>query len=244
MKKYVILSTDKNPDYAYFEPLTVWAWKQFGWTPLVMKLEVEGYRPATIAQISRLYAACIIEDAYIMTADIDLIPLSDYWHPNFNAKTVWGYDLTDYTEFPISYIGMQAEEWRQVMHLQLCKPEKIQKYIKRDLDGMPNTHSENFYEWWGLDQQLITKRLKPYNPKLIERGRETNGLAFGRVDRASWTLSLTSLVDAHLPQQVYHKGREKYFEQMMELLHHVWPEEDFTWFYDFTVEFKRLTGHA
>lgn len=266
VKKYIVLSVNDNPDYLYFTPLTEWAWRKFGWepilffagelTPMVKHVLFDGdepstrafmvgnvqYRTATIAQISRLYAGVLVQpDDYVMTGDIDMIPLSDYWHPNFDQKTVWGFDLTGRTEFPICYLGMKAKYWREVMRLD---SDNYSHKIKRDLDSMPNAKSEDFYKWWGVDQQLITERLKPYNPTIIERGQYPNGYAYGRVDRGSWTLDHKEYIDAHLPQQVYHRGREKYFEQMMELLHHVWPEEDFTWVYDYTIEFRKLTGHA
>ena len=264
MKKHVVFSYNSvNPDYSYFAPLTAWAWKKFGWYPVCIAVgdqdtltdklirqnshhtqwiycnEIAGYRSATVAQISRLYAARYIS-GLIMTADVDMIPLSNYWSQS-NDMTVFGYDLTDHTEFPICYLSMLDEAWTKVMQLDL---NRIDQLIRRDLDSMPNAKSDDFYKFWGVDQQLITQRLTPFNPVQIKRGREANGLACGRVDRASWTLSLSTLIDAHLPQQVYHKGREKYFDDMMGLLHHVWPEEDWGWFYTYTVEFRKLTGHA
>lgn len=80
MKKYIVLSVNDNVDYLYFTPLTCWAWRKFGWEPIVMyhgKLKIisdmwhasgvqaqesniywlksiDGYRSDTITQISRL----------------------------------------------------------------------------------------------------------------------------------------------------------------------------------------------
>lgn len=266
MKKYIVLSVNDNNDYLFYTKLTEWAWRQFGWEPIlffageiteVVKMVLFengsrstrafmvgniGYRTATVAQISRLYAGVLTEpEDYLMTGDIDMIPLSDYWQPDYDRRTVWGYDLTGHTEFPICYIGMKAKYWCEVMNLD---SDGYSHKIKRDLDAMPNAKSEDFYKWWGVDQQLITKRLTPYSPTIKERGRYPNGYACGRVDRGAWSLSIPEFIDAHLPQQVYHKGREKYFEDMMNLLHLIWPKEDFGWFYEYTLEFKRLTGHA
>src|SRR6187455_3225509 len=124
MKKYIVLSVNDNNDYLYFTPLTCWAWRYFGWEPilfyqggnsdalnLVSKnlnvfsllnwrqiIKHEGYRSDTITQISRLYGACAINsfqnDSYLMTCDVDMIPLSDYWEPDLNKVTVWNHDLT------------------------------------------------------------------------------------------------------------------------------------------------------
>jgi|SRR5690348_7920340 len=267
MKKHVVFSyNSQNPDYAYFAPLAAKLWGYFGWTPVIVIVgaatkygndivnvirkydrstfimchELEEYRSATIAQISRLYAARYI-DGLIMTADVDMLPLSNYWHAQLQP-TVYGYDLTGHKEFPICYVSMISEKWREVMKIDDSK--SIEDFIKRDLDSMPNAKSEDFYKWWGVDQQLITERLKPYNPVQILRGQYPNGYARGRVDRGNWTLSLDSFIDCHMFHQVYHKGREQYFDKTMELLTSLFPEENWDWFVTYTNEFRKLTGHA
>lgn len=265
MKKYIVLSVNDNPDYLYFVPLTFWAWRKIGWVPIMMyngphdyrgyeyeelmfKLtrktvdvnDINGYRSDTITQISRLYAACV-SDGYLMTGDIDMIPLSDYWKPANGNPTVWGYDLTGYSHYPICYIGMDAHKWKEVMKLDSTDYNGL---IKRDLDTMPQAKEPDFYKYWFTDQELITQRLKPYKPTIINRGQYSNGYARGRVDRGSWTLDHKEYIDAHLHHQIHHKGNEWKFEQTLEMLHKVWPNEDFTWYIEYHNEFKRLTGHA
>jgi hypothetical protein len=200
------------------------------------------YKDSTITQISRLYASCIPDlqdDDYLMTGDIDMIPLSDYWKPH-EEITVWGHDLTGYGHYPICYIGMQAQKWREVMQI---TPSDYNHYIKRDLDSMPDAKSQDFNKYWFTDQELITKRLKPFNPTVINRGQYPNGYARGRVDRGAWTLDHKEFIDAHLHHQIYHKGNEWKFEQTMELLCKAWPDEDWCWFEEYTNEFRKLTGH-
>lgn len=128
MKKYIVLSVNDNPDYLYYVPLTCWAWKQFGWEPIIffnrqnndVTLEtiefvfqqliqqeipshvarvhqIDGYRSDTVTQVSRLYAHLTMTGmvdpdykmpadmcSYLMTGDIDMLPLSDYWKPNLS----------------------------------------------------------------------------------------------------------------------------------------------------------------
>jgi hypothetical protein len=276
MKKYVILSVNDNPDYLYFVPIAVWAWRVIDWEPVLfyqgspnkitdlifdtmdvlhndMTLEmkalyrlrilqisaIDGYRSDTITQVSRLYAACKY-DGYLMTGDIDMLPLSDYWKPN-GGISVWGHDLTGYTHYPICYIGMDSGKWRQVMSIE---NGDINYHIKRDLDSMPDAKSPDFNKYWYVDQELITRRLKKFNPTIINRGQYPNGFARGRVDRGAWTLDHREFIDCHMHHQIYHKGREWKFEQTMEMLRKVWPDEDFTWFVEYHNEFKKLTGHA
>jgi hypothetical protein len=182
-----------------------------------------------------------------MTGDIDMIPLSDYWKPNPNAITVWGHDLTGYSQYPICYIGMTSERWADVMRLRNHSGKIDQDYnalIKRDLDRIPDAKSKDFNKYWFTDQELITESLKPFNPTIINRGQYPNGYARGRVDRGAWTLDHKEFIDAHLHHQIYHKGNEWKFEQTMELLCKVWPDEDWCWFEEYTNDFRKLTGHG
>jgi hypothetical protein len=266
MKKYIVLSVNDNVDYLYFTPLTCWAWRKLGWEPIVFfhgkmtkfidwvlygddrkcwEIEVkpiDGYRSDTITQISRLYGACIADepDALLMTGDIDMIPLSDYWKPEFDKVTVYGHDLTGYGHYPICYIAMNSAKWVEVMKLTNFDYDA---HIKRDLDTLPQAKDPDFYKYWFSDQDLITSRLNEYGKDkitFVNRGQGTHGYAYGRVDRGDggWKLSLPEFIDAHLMQQTHH-SQEK-IQKLMELLHHVWPQEDFKWFLEYTKEFKKL----
>ena len=270
MAKYIVLSVNDNPDYLYFTPLTCWAWRQFGWEPIVMIGQdqsdvsgdllktvfnafkdnrfvvfsdvIGGYRSDTITQVSRLYAACV-QDGYLMTGDIDMIPLSDYWKPQEDTITVYGHDLTGYGHYPICYIGMPHTSWIEVMGL---SSKDYNALIKRDLDTLPQAKNPDFYKYWFSDQDLITQRIQATEFPItsVLRGQYKNGFAHGRVDRGAWTLDHPQFIDAHLHHQIYHRGNEWKFDKTMELLNKVWPNEDFTWFTEYHKEFKRLTGHA
>ena len=268
MKKYIVLSVNNNVDYFYFLPLTCWAWKKFGWEPIVFyhryndlqtdkekELEdlsmivdfktriirgIEGYRSDTITQISRLYGACNWDNEYLMTGDIDMIPLSNYWQPDLESITVYGHDLTGYGHYPICYIGMQSRKWREVMNIDSSDHNQM---IKRDLDTLPQAKDPDFYKYWFSDQDLITARLNEYGKEkitFINRGQGKHGYAYGRVDRGNggWVLDQPELIDAHLMQQTHHSQEKIY--KLMQLLRHVWPNEDFTWFEKYTEEFRRL----
>lgn len=269
MKKYIVLSVNDNPDYLYFAPLVCWAWRKFGWYPILMfdsgkgdrsdlvwwfesqenlydcdfhyLNNIEGYRSDTITQVSRLYAACV-QEGYLMTGDIDMIPLLDYWKPNENEITVYGHDLTGFGHYPICYIGMDSKRWVEVMGL--SSPD-YNALIKRDLDTLPQAKDHDFYKYWFSDQDLITKRLKEtqFPITFINRGQYSNGYAKGRVDRGAWTLDHKQFIDAHLFHQMYHKGREQYFEKTLDLLEKIWPNENFDWLILYTEQFRKLTGH-
>lgn len=278
MKKYIVLSVNDNPEYLFYLPLTVWAWRKFGWEPIIFHArtgidrafdnsiwkfvtgsifdtkksipfiyyiyQLSGYPSEMIAQISRLYASCeLTELSFIMTGDIDMIPLSDYWSFNENEITVWGRDLTDY-HYPICYIGMNTSKWIDVMNLKdgIGKPYQTGFFIKRDLDSMPNAKSEDLIKRWVVDQDLITDRLNNCGLPItkIDRGIYPNGYPVGRVDRSAWTLEHEQLIDCHMLRSIW--KNEEYKRMTMQLLHKVWPEEDFTWFEKYIEEFKKLVN--
>lgn len=260
MKKYIVISVNENPEYLFYLPLVLWTWKKFGFTAIVFYLseqtdihkliyenspndtvwvkliENQEYNSATIAQISRLYAACIVDNGYLLTSDADMLPLSDYWKFDENEITVWGHDLTGYQHYPICYIGMPATRWREVMGL---TSDDYNSLIKRDLDSMPNAKSLDSEKRWVVDQDLITERINAVQFKKIkiERGSGANGYPLGRVDRSAWSLNHSEFIDCHMPRQC---RKPENMAKMLELLHHVWPSENFGWFVNYGWEFQNL----
>lgn len=220
---------------------------------------IEGYRSDTITQISRLYAACLhfIEDEdYIMTGDIDMMALSDYWEFDRDKITVWGDDLTGYKHYPICYIGAKKKKWKQFMNLDL---DNYNELIKRDLDTLPQAKDVDFYKFWFSDQDLVTKRIKDFNEGIIpeHRGQYANGYARWRVDRGDWHLNHEKFVDAHLHRDIFKvfwelKDEEservkkstlytKKWNQTMDLLLKLWPNENWQWFVDYSIQYAKMT---
>lgn len=264
MKRYIVLGVNENPKYLYFIPLVVWAWKQFGWemvifycpkdagdrilTPLESlvfsfhrswMIDVKGYKTETIAQLSRLYAGIMLEsdgldlrDSMLMTSDSDMLPLSDYWKPQDYKITCYGRDLSN-EHFPICYICMDSKDWEQVMEPEFYEAEQD---MKKDLDK----YAPNAKNMWTLDQTIITERLNKWSGKiLINRGTDKRtGYPLGRVDRSNWRLDHPQLIDAHLPHDIL--TNDESFRKVMQLLHLVWPKEDFKWFLEYHRDFKKL----
>lgn len=219
-KKYVVVSSNNNPDYLFYLPYVEKAWASCGWNLCVMitddvekydtRLEstivvrlpkIEGLRNETIAQASRLYAANYLPlDSLIMTSDMDLIPLQDYWHPKIEDITVYGHDLTWYSYFPMGYTAMSGENWKK--HLN-CTFDTA-KDMLRDAKETGIAFSNEWDKWWNFDWDLLTKRLMPYKDKLtlINRGQINiagSTLAKGRIDRYNWevTQNQPDWIDAH-----------------------------------------------
>lgn len=154
-------------------------------TIVIQLPNIEGLRQATIAQSGRLYAANYLPlDAMIMTSDIDLLPLKDYWHPKPEDITVYGHDLTWRTFYPMGYVAMTGHNWKKYLN---CTYDTA-KDLERDAKEIGIAYSPDWEKWWNHDWTLLTKRLKPFHDKLtlIDRGQTSKGLALGRIDRADW----------------------------------------------------------
>lgn len=216
-KGTVILSTTDGGDYLPYLEYCQKAWNKLGWNTLtfymgkvapkstvqnrVLEIPKEflehGYREATLVQVARLFGGRYCS-GMVMTGDVDMLPMSNYWKPGRDHVTVYGYDLTGYSQYPICYIAMDAEAWRKAIPEE-DPIELLDKYAEL-------AKSDNFYTWWGVDQHVITERINErfaqQHIKKIDRGLE-HGLAKGRVDRADWqgTLGRPGVkIDAHMPR--------------------------------------------
>lgn len=221
MKRYVVVSTNNNPDYMFYAPYIEKAWNALGWTLCIMvtpgvskaalKLnnddtlifdlpDIYGLRKESIAQAGRLYAANHLPaESLIMTSDIDLLPLSDYWKHQVDHIAVYGHDLTDFTFYPMGYIAMRGYHWRSYMKLNGdTKADMI-----RDAEQYKHlAYASDWQSWWNWDWTMITERLKPHanGINFITRGRRSSGIfAYGRVDRGD-SMQIPAgetLIDAH-----------------------------------------------
>lgn len=210
MKRYIVVSSNNNPDYLFYAPYLERAWNTLGWDLCVMvtsdvnhadlKLsnpetkvftlpDIEGLRKESIAQAGRLYAAnYFTEDVLLMTSDMDLLPLSDYWHPKEYDATVYGHDLTDYTYYPMGYTAMKSTAWKLYF-----KDMEVDAKEYSSIAFAPDWES-----WWNWDWKMLTDRLSNTSVTHIHRGRQSNGFAYGRIDRGNSMAHVEGeLIDAH-----------------------------------------------
>lgn len=210
MNKTVILSTNDHTDYISYLPYVQKAWNYFGWNTLTFYLgdqqvksslnnkivaikPIDGYRDETVVQVSRLFGAQYTQ-GLVMTSDVDMMPLSNYWNPKEDCWTVYGEDLTNYKHYPICYIAAPHNLWNEIIYEQSIQ-ELLEKYNQ--------SKSESFDEWWYADQDIITERLRSLNLTSIPRGSIGHGVAKGRIDRIAWNQTLQiegEKIDAHLPR--------------------------------------------
>lgn len=279
MNRTVILSTDEKDEYLFFLPIVSWMWNKFGWkvhcayliendvknekAKFVLKKAaiytaitytklspIESYRNETIVQCSRLFVASKFkDDEYLMTSDIDMLPLKDYWNygfeNNLNGITVYGHDLTGFEHYPICYIAMKAKLWKRFTSDRTIEVD-ILKEIKWALDVNSNAKSEEKDKWWCVDQDIITDYLnyirnhKVYTDesfKSIERGLAPNShYPLGRIDRGCWGKSHQQVerIDAHLLRPGY---TQENFDKILFLIKEIFPNENLQWIIDYREEY-------
>lgn len=228
MKKYVVISSDNNDSYLFLTSIITWAWNKLGWnviviipahsnkTSLIEKYitdlggenkisylpDLTGYidRTETVAQCCRLYASGII-DGLIMTSDADMLPLSDYWHPQENEITAYGRNLSD-RHYVMCYIAMDDKKWKDTLDIEW----NMENSLIKDFSKREDVNSDNWEEWWQSDQNFITEKLN--NARVVNIDRPINsetGYPVGRVDRSAWDKSLLQKerIDAHLFRKGY-----------------------------------------
>ena len=210
MNRTVILSTNDNPAYFSYIPYVRKAWNLFGWKTIIFHLgdqeivdddlnssvnveRIDGVKDETVVQTIRLFGHHYT-DGLIMTSDMDMLPMSNYWNPDPDEITCYGTDLTGYKHYPICYIAMNEKNWSRVIPETDLK-ELLEKY---------NQHkSQAFNDWWFTDQDIITERLSKEKVNSILRGHYINGMALNRIDRIDWNNTLRAegiKIDAHLPK--------------------------------------------
>lgn len=203
MERIVVVSTNNNPDYYFYSPYIKKAWNTLGWKVCVLITDdvdpsvvvgdyvikfpsFESIRQETVAQASRLYAANFLpHDALIMTSDMDLLPLSDYWHPEADKVTNYGFDLTDYTFYPMGYSVMSGANWVRVMKLTGdTKSDMLRDFNDETIAHSPK--SDNWETWWNYDWSLLSRNLRKIEGEVVKilRGRRSDSpFAYGRIDR-------------------------------------------------------------
>jgi len=252
----VILSTNDNDNYLFYLPLVCWAWKKFDFDSLVImpdrrseKLQYvlkntyarvemftphNTYREDTQVQVSRLFAGCydMPDDEYMITSDVDMMPLSSYFFQWFQDINYFGHDLTGYTHIPMCYVGMQAGKWRELMSIR--QGDDMVKMMCDEMTSYPEILTGEFQKYWFTDQNIITQKLRAYGLdrcNKIDRGILNNGCAKGRVCRAyGFDIDIPHPTDAHLLRPGY---EEHNFTRIFSLMQKIWPQEDLQWVIDY-----------
>ena len=208
MKRIAVLSTNGNPDYAFYLPIVTWLWNKFGWEVAVFYTsdakqmitdwnakstvytyqipDIDGVRTGSLAQVVRHFVSNVLpKDAYTMVQDIDLLPLKPY-EPDLEKMTIWGWDLTGYSFIPVHYTGMRGDKWYEFMG---CTGD-LKADMEREMKANGRAYQEKWEDYWDADWDILTQKVLKNKDKFtfIDRGMVTLGqhaTPKGRVDRYS-----------------------------------------------------------
>lgn len=253
MTDYAVISSDAYSNYSFYAPLTAAVWRARGYTPLLLLVgdekrwnddprlriiadksahagavicflgEHPQHRPATVAQLSRLYACALSStltaDDYLLTSDVDMWPLGSWVgggrDPSKAFQLYYANAYPDRTnKFPICYIGARVRSWLEVMlsrasfyqALNLCAarpatPENAGIFHRIRDEDIP-------LDVWTFDETYFGECLSawsgfPANCQMIDRDMRRDGER--RLDRAGWVdiSALNGYADAHLLRPGY-----------------------------------------
>jgi len=167
---------------------------------------ISEYKDSTIAQLSRLYAACNVmyPNSYFLLSDIDMLPLSrDWFNTHVEGKTM---DIKYPTccgpgNYPICYVGATSIIWREMMGLQLDTEIPIEKQIEKQLQVDIAAGGDSFIEWC-YDEQLLSKNIKAWtgHPDKCNINTRDGCPPHDRIDRSNWPTTIEDIskfVDCH-----------------------------------------------
>ncbi|SRR6266496_2973460 len=219
MKRAIVVSTNYDDKYLFFLPIIWWAWKKIGWDVICMMPNRESKKKDFVlgqitdgliiipfdcskenevlcTQCSRLYAGNLAIPEYdvLLTSDIDMLPLSNYWSQEPDKITAYGKDLSD-EHFPICYLSASPDKWRELMSLS----GNASMDMEIDLDYYCSITSNQ----WTIDQLILTDNLSNYLSEIVyvDRGKSPHSdYPIGRIDRSAWIASHkeTERIDCHL----------------------------------------------
>lgn len=246
MRKIAVVSSTNNHTYSFFAPIVSCIWhKRMGFEPLVIQVgepdlktafslkfaeeqysakihviqDCAGLHDTTVAQVSRLFAACLIkdQDAYILTSDIDMLPIHHNYFNNVEIVTdnfiIYYYNAYDQHKFPICYLGASQKIWKSIMNIE---EKSVFENLEQDLRKFLLSNPTDL-QIWNYDELLFEKQLWNYmqDNKIIKIYRNPKQ---DRIDRSDWNFNGTlqpQIIDCHALRPAYDLCN---FNKIMQLL--------------------------
>lgn len=254
-----VLSCTENDLYAMPLPFVVYSWAKLGIKSIVFcptgdnpkiqlakkycfgkaffyEFEAEEKRIPTFSQVSRLFAASVVNDdkEVLVTGDSDLAVFTDYYYQlNDEYIHVVGDDLTPNDQYPMCFISMPVCKWKEVFEIDRTYQEHLEELIN-PIQGL-NIRGEQ----WCYDQWYAKKKIKEsgYDVVSHKRSNGTNQFAQQRADRDGWHFNPYNIIDAHLPRPL---TDDENFNKVYQLFQLKFPNDDLSWMKKFQEQYKKL----
>lgn len=254
-----VLSCTENDLYAMPLPFVVYSWAKLGVKSIVFcpsgdnpklqlakkycfgkaffyEFDAEDKRIPTFSQVSRLFAASVVndEDEVLITGDSDLAVFTDYYNRlNDGNVHVVGSDLTEKDQYPMCFISMPVKKWKSIFGIEKSYQEHLEELIN-PIQGLDIRG-----EQWCFDQWYAKKKITESGVEVIEHPR-SNGLnqfAQNRADRDGWHFDIHNIIDAHLPRPL---TNEDNVYKVFDLFWMKYPNDNLSWMSSFINEYKQL----
>jgi len=166
---------------------------------------IDKFKSSTIAQNARMYASCLPmyhDEMYMMTSDMDMLPLSKAF---FNKQNMDKEVHLDYanayggSHFPLCYVGAKVKTWREIM--QPADATNIEKSLKAIFytDGLDK--QQDGMRLWCYDEEMFGKKIKAWSgyPDKCQMFDRRGGPPVDRIDRSCWPkrVSIKNMSDCH-----------------------------------------------
>jgi hypothetical protein len=259
-----ILSATEHDYYAMPLPFACYSWKMIGIHSLVfvpdnygekLKLSIkyashlggltyvqrftcEEKRIPTYSQVVRNFGAALAwnpaHDPSLITGDSDMCVFGDFFKGlDDGGIHVVGSDLTPTDQYPMCFCAMPVSKWEKVMGIH----KGYQEHVSELIDPIEGQNIRG--EQWSYDQWYLKKMLDQSGEPIIFHPRAFPNTQFAtqRADRDGWHFNPDEIIDAHLPRPL---TDESNFQKVIDLFQYKYPNDDFTWAYNFRNEYMKL----
>lgn len=241
---HVVVSVNDHPKYFGFVPIFTAAWRFFypniklhmiytgtsdkrlhvlgQYFDEVESLPLPNFSDSVMgAQIARIYYPGTIQsDQFIVTTDIDLIPLSKEYYlnvvPNYRSDSfiVMRNVVAEYKELPIGYSVATSQTWADIFGIK--DRSSFQNQIKSDLSKVHHSGIHGGKGWTHDQRHLwnsVIEHRNQWDPnmdRLILLQDDDPGVSFSRLDRdqggslyyflnTDWSALSAQFKDYHMP---------------------------------------------
>lgn len=215
----VITAVNDNPLYIEFIPIFIKTWKKLYPTVdvkiilianeipqkyieyndhIILFKPIENVLTSFTSQVIRLFYPCLLPYKNgVMITDMDILPMNRTYYtenirPYDNNKFIYLRDNVcfEYKQIAMCYNVATPSIWRDIFNIHSI--DDIRATIK-DLALSHGLHEERRQEWWGIDQQLLYKKVMEWTKttqNLVCLNESTTG--FCRLDRGTFVLNETT----------------------------------------------------
>ena len=211
--------------------------------------KIDNFKSSTVAQNARMYALCLPmyhDEMYLMTSDMDMLPLSK----EFFNKQDMSYDVhldyanaSDGSHYPLCYVGAKVKTWREIM--QPSNPNSIEESLKSIFYQSGLDKQEDGMRLWCFDEEMFGRKIKAWSgyPSKCQKFDRRGGPPVDRIDKSCWpkTVKVKGMSDCHSVRPGYTSPN---WEKIESVLIKILDEQDLKTIRDYRWQFCTLVNEG